>query len=219
MSLMHFDFVFCERWFGDGEIQPLNIASNLILFVYAWMILRADKIEAGGVRPETRVFIFLMSMMAVSSMIWHATLWPAGLIMDMSAILLTCCSGIWIWLRSHLGVQVRLSILCVIMFLLITTLARDIGPEIEWLYAGGFMPVAVLIFGLGMHQMYLRQAKAAAFLITASVMIAAGLYFRIIDLRVCEIIPTGTHIFWHILASSAVYLFYRAYQTLHKQTY
>jgi len=54
--------------------------------------------------------------------------------------------------------------------------------------------------------LHIKRRAAATYFLIASVLGMVSLFFRVVDVEVCEEIPFGTHFIWHIMNSILLYI-------------
>ncbi len=188
------EFQYCEISRFGAITQPMNVAGNLgflLLFLISWYRLGMTALTISA------MLIF------IGSSLWHATLHPVGLLLDITPILLWVILFLWAITKHTLPQSYRWFMIMVFLFgsLIVTKLTADSIPMRSGIFVvGGFL---LFMAGCFMDR-YNRQY--AFLLISSSFWLILAIIARLIDVPLCDYTPLGlgTHWLWHLCASFAL---------------
>jgi hypothetical protein len=109
----------------------------------------------------------------------------------------------WIYGRRVIRISTGNLVAVVVIFLV----SAYFGRQFPNLYNGSliYAPALMLLIALGIY--HYRHARSHRFLLLwAAGVFLLSLFFRTIDMAVCEYIPFGTHFLWHLFNGVLVYL-------------
>jgi hypothetical protein len=193
---------YCERTAPGLLAEPLNAITNASFLIAAWAAwLLATR--TGHTSSGIRVLVLLAISVGIGSGLWHTV--PNGwtLTLDIIPILVFLVWFFWLYLRDVARVPTPWSIASILIFLVLSTSAQQLGGVLH----GAFYYTPALLFLLAIGVYHVRNRATARYLLLA----AAGVYslalvFRTMDLEVCSAFPIGTHFLWHSLNGLAAYL-------------
>jgi hypothetical protein len=195
----------CER-LQDGLFEePFNTLSNLVFFVVAYFLVKNHKN-----RPLlANVLIALVLCFAVGSIIFHSSARMWGALMDsvpiaLYSIIYVVAFGRQIMRTNWLGVLALLGLFIGIYF------------GVKYLYLGSthgkmpdgyvtMIPVVYYLFILT-GLMYLFKNQSAPVFLKITFVALAAVFFRGLDMMLCDKFALGTHWLWHVLAGGMIYL-------------
>lgn len=191
--------IYCERTSPAYWAEPLNALSNLA-FVAAGLagLAAARRAEADG---WTRLLCWWVIAIGIGSWLFHthATVWAgfADTLPIWSFVVVYFAFGLRRFFgRSWRGVLAILSAglagTVVVMWAIPAGFVRATGGSIQYLPA----LVALVAFSIFLR---LTRRPAAAPILIATLVFCISLFFRTIDMLVCDSFPPGTHFLWHLL--------------------
>lgn len=190
-------FEYCESVSGFLFDQPLNVISNLAFFVVA-----AGLFKLG----HQRTTVILAAVIGVGSCIWHITMQPYGLALDIGSIAVFMAYEGTLFLRRHLNLIPSIAGAAMVSVLVIAALFKGFWPSVFLQSTGAFLPIVGFLVALA----FLTKTANKAYLLSAAGFLSAAMVFRIIDMPLCDTIPFGTHFLWHIFAAITLYFFVRS---------
>ena len=112
---------------------------------------------------------------------------------------------VFLWIYGRMIMQVAVVKLAV--FATLYLVAACLGRQFPQLLNGSlvYAPALVLLAGLGFYH-YRHAARHRSVMLWACGVLLLSLFFRTIDMTVCESLPLGTHFLWHILNGLVVFL-------------
>lgn len=216
-------FSYCERGLDPGFwAEPLNAISNagflLAGLVHLWLWRRQSRAER-----QTMVALFsaILIGIGIGSFLFHtlATRWAA--IADVAPIGIFMLSYWAYAVRRYLGANWAIVVLATVGFAASLWLAGEVRcPPAGGLALGGsgtclngslgYAP-ALLAMPLIGTVAASRRHPAAPLLFAAGAVFAVSLTLRSLDFALCEALALGdyrigTHLFWHLLNATTLYL-------------
>jgi drug/metabolite transporter (DMT)-like permease len=200
-------FELCERTSNSIWAEPLNGLTSFGFFLVAFMLYQLYKkhpMLKEGRYWDIRLMIGLVGVLGVGSTLFHALSSRWAEIMDIVPIV----SFIVVFFFSALVRVLKCNWLQVatgfIAFLGLTNMLVSYFPgamndSIAYLSAMTALVTIALYLNMA------RRPSARMFLL-AAVLGCVSLFFRSIDMYVCEQIPLGTHFLWHVCNSVIIYI-------------
>lgn len=184
---------YCERLDPSYWAEPINAITNAAFLIAAWFMWR----RSAGV-PLARALVVILFAIGVGSFLFHthAQVWAA--IADVVPILLFILVYIFAINRDVWGFGPIAALGLTALFL---PYAAATVPVFQLLPIGGtagYAPVPTLIL---IYAFLLRRREpmlACGFVIGAGILLLS-MTMRTIDEPLCNLIPMGTHYWWHIL--------------------
>ncbi len=196
--------IYCETpaLVASFAVEPINTWSNL--FIIAVGLLAITIVARRPGRPHGRslwILAILLTITGVGSFLWHGWREPGFLILDAVPGALFLFIAAYLWMRRFYSRTVAL--VGVIAFALLEALSAAYGADaLSHQYAVVSMaPVLALTSAWLIARTYGESLRAAALGGGALALALAAIYFRSIDLSVCETFAIGTHFIWHLLLS------------------
>lgn len=195
--------LYCERTTAGLWAEPFNVTSNIAFVIAAWalwQLRRHPRVPA----PLAARLAGLCAVIAAGSTTFHMLATPWARVLDELPITLFQITFIWLYSRRVLRLTTG-AVLLLIGGLLVTSLVA------RQLFAGvlnGSLPYfPALVLSLAFGVSHVRTHRHGRWtLLAASAVFVVAVYLRSIDNLVCASFPTGTHVFWHLLAALVVYL-------------
>ena len=194
--------LYCERLDPGLWAEPINAATNLAFVVAAIAIWR-QAVRLDSLSSGIWLLIGLMIAIGFGSGLFHtfATNWAR--ILDILPILLFQVAFLWTYGRRIIRLSTGNLIAMVVIFLF----SAYLGRQFPHLLNGSliYVPALVLLMGLGIYH-YRHARNHRSLLLWATGVFLLSLFFRTIDMAVCEYVPFGTHFLWHLFNGVLVYL-------------
>jgi hypothetical protein len=209
-------FSYCERGSDSGFwAEPANAISNaafLVAALVAFAIWRARRRSGAANRPGTveLALIALVGVIGIGSFLFHtlATRWAA--IADTAPIGLFMLAYL-----AYAGLRyVRAGAIGTVLLLVAFVAAHPLLMRLPALHAYGasvgYMPAWIALAGMGLWAAA-RRHPSAGYLLSGAVVFAASLTARTMDATLCRATviggnPLGTHVYWHILNATLLFL-------------
>lgn len=201
--------MYCERVGPEFWSEPINALSNLAIVLSAgvllWLFHRDNRADRGD--PALWVLIFLVFLVGVGSGLFHTFAVRWAMWADVIPITVFTVVYAYLALRRFMCLSVQASLIWTIVMLVLTAAL----PEITGLAGSTYVPAMVGMLGAGLLLLYRdRRDLNGKALSIAGCVFAVALGFRTLDMPLCELIPSGTHYFWHLLDAVALYILTRA---------
>ncbi len=202
MMHRHID-IYCERVGPEFWAEPLNAVSNLAFILAGGLLVVAFRREGATLRsdPAIAALIGLVFFIGVGSGLFHtfAVVW------SMLADVIPIAAFILLYMYLALRRLVMLPLQACLLILLVV-LALVIAMPLLFGFSVSTYAVALAAMILVGGFLHFRRGHPAGLpiLITAGVF-ATSLSLRTIDLPLCEVLPIGTHYFWHVLNAVVLY--------------
>ena len=184
---------YCERLDPGYWAEPINAITNAAFVIAALVMWR----RSAGV-PLARVLVVILFAIGVGSYLFHthAQVWAA--LLDVIPILLFILVYIFAINRDVWGFGTWGALGLTAVFF---PYAAATVPVFQLLPIGGtagYAPVPLLILIYAVLLRWREPELARGFVIGAGILIVS-MTMRTIDEPLCELIPMGTHYWWHIL--------------------
>ncbi len=188
--------VYCERTVPEYWAEPVNAVTNaaflLAAAVMGWR-LRGARLPLGW------ALVWVLAVIGVGSFLFHTHANRLTGLLDVLPILTFILIYLFAATRDFLGAQPWVAVLAVLAFLPYVALTVPLFRLVPVLGASAvYLPVPALI--LAYAALLARRAPAAAWgLALGAGILLVSLFFRSIDMAVCDVFPLGTHFMWHLL--------------------
>ncbi len=219
-------FLYCERGLDPSFwAEPFNALSNASFLLAAFFAWRHDKGQ-GGSDAAVVGLIALTGIIGAGSFLFHtiATRWAA--VADVVPIGMFMLAYIVFALRRFAGANWLIVALGLVFFLVCVRIAMSLpcGPGLLPITSAAgraclngsmmYIPSWISLAGMAIYLAAQRQ-PAAGYLAKATVILAASILFRSIDIEVCALTELagrarGTHAAWHLLNGLMIYALLRA---------
>lgn len=201
--------MYCERVGPEFWSEPINALSNLAIIISAGFLVlffyrdkRADRSD-----PVLWFLIFLVFLVGVGSGLFHTFAVRWAMWADVIPITVFTVVYAYFALRRFVRLSLQASLIWTVVMLVLTAGL----PDITGLSGSTYVPAMVGMLGAGLLLLYRdRRDPNGKALSIAGCVFAAALGFRTLDMPLCELIPSGTHYFWHLLDAVALYILTRA---------
>jgi Ceramidase len=197
----------CERNDGGVFAEPLNLLTNsgfIIVAIALFCYYRRHPDLKGMKIYDIHCLTGLVFCIGVCSTLFHMFPGPVTELIDMVPIVLF----INLFFLSAIVRIVKCStigtVVCYLAFagsthILVTYFPNALNDSIAYLSTMTSLIVIALYLNLK------RRTTARMFLVAAIIGVVS-LFFRSIDIAVCDVIPTGTHFLWHSCNALLIYI-------------
>lgn len=195
--------IYCETALnptGAFPAEPVNALTSFFPFITGllamWYLWRT-----GNRSWVPWTLAILTALTGLGSVAWHAHRTPFTLFIDAFPGVIYFCLLVAVWMIHisnrwiALGAGVALA---AFIFLVPLSVKQQ------------YMIPMIVFFGLlALSFLFLTWQRQRSALVYALPMVGCGLaaaVLRTLDLHVCDVIPVGTHFFWHLFLGTAAYL-------------
>lgn len=187
---------YCERTGPEYWAEPVNALTNGAFLVAAGVM--AWRLR-GARMPLARALVVVLAMIGLGSFLFHTHANRLTGLMDVLPILTFILLYIFAATRDFLGARPWLAALAVLAFLPYAALTVPLLRAVPVLGASaGYLPVPLLILVYAVFLARRAPGTARGLAIGAGILLVS-LFFRSIDMVVCDALPMGTHFLWHLL--------------------
>jgi len=194
--------LYCERCGPGFWAEPVNALTNISFLIAAFFASRLA-VRQKFLTLEISTAIALAVAVGVGSFLFHTFADTLTVWLDIVPIVLLQCWIVWLYARRVM----QLSLAVVIGLLLILVGGGAAGTQVPHILNGslGYFPALLILAWLGIWHLRHRKTEPGVLLL-ATGCLSLALIFRTIDMRVCPVMPVGTHFLWHLLNGGTVYL-------------
>lgn len=187
---------YCERTDPDYWSEPVNAVTNAAFLIAA--LVMAWRLR-GHTLPLAWAMVAVLACIGVGSYLFHTHANSLTALLDVLPILGFILLYIFAATRDFLGARPWVAGVVTLGFIPYAALLVPVFSLIPGLgSSAGYMPVPLLILGYGVLLRRRFPETARGMAIGAGILLLS-LFFRTIDLPVCERLPLGTHFLWHVL--------------------
>ncbi|MDU8945383.1 ceramidase domain-containing protein [Ovoidimarina sediminis] len=187
---------YCERLDPGFWAEPLNAVSNIAFLIAAYVMWRRSRADGF---PIVTLLIAILTSIGIGSFLFHtfATRWAA--LADVLPIALFILIYLYAANRYFWGLGSALSAIGTAAFIPYAALTVPVFQALPFFaISAAYWPVPVLI--LAYAAALARSAPQTALgLAIGGSLLCLSLVLRSLDEPLCETIPVGTHIWWHVL--------------------
>lgn len=219
---------YCERIDAGFWAEPLNAVSNVAFIIAAAAAFLRWRRAGAGDGPALGL-ILLVATVGVGSFLFHTFANRWSRLADVIPIVVVIYSYFGLAMRRFLGLRMLAALAATAAFAVLNA-----GFMQGWVAAFGargldlannsigYFPAALALFGVGGALIgpaaraasspalaAARRGAGRALLVAGSVFVLS-LFFRIVDLAVCDRAPFGTHFLWHLLNALVLFILVEA---------
>jgi hypothetical protein len=195
---------YCERLDSSFWAEPLNALSNLAFIVAGLILLRqwrkSDARDVIGLLLVINVLVI-----GVGSFLFHtfANRWSA--LADVLPITVFIHGYLAVALRHYLGFKWWQAVAATAIFFAASPLLGAVIVNVLGSSAF-YVPALLAIFAVAAAA---GNRQVATSLRNAGIVFAISIAFRALDMPMCEGLPQGTHLLWHLLNGIVLFLLVR----------
>jgi hypothetical protein len=188
---------YCERLDASYWAEPVNAVTNAAFVIAAVLVWRRL-----GERhdPGARLLVLVLAAIGIGSYLFHthAQIW--SLMADVLPIQAFILIYVYLATTRFFDLPRWAGAAAVVLFFPYAALVSQgvtalVGPLNG---SVGYVPVPILIAGYALALRARAPATARGLAIGAGIL-TVSLFFRTIDVAVCDAFPLGTHFLWHVL--------------------
>lgn len=190
---------YCERTGPELWSEPLNALTNLAFIAAGiWGLVLARR---HGTGRFAEVLAWMAILVGLGSGLFHT--WANGLTKwgDILPIALFVFAYTLFALRRYLGLGRVMTVVAFVAFYAVAGFVTWMVPQ--WLVEAtngstGYLPALLALVALGGWIAWAGH-PAGRYMVAGGIIFIVAVACRIVDMRVCEAMPTGTHFLWHTL--------------------
>jgi hypothetical protein len=209
---------YCERTGAGFWDEPLNALSNGAFLIAAALLLarehRAKTRRAAAPDPVARALAGLVGVIGIGSFLFHTLAVRWAELADVLPIALFIHAYFFVALHRLLGLRAGVALGPTLAFagaaaafepVLSTLAGRPLGPPTNGSIA--YAPALLALLGIGaiLRAGTPAQSRAGTALFGIAGLFLVSLTARTLDPVLCPVLPTGTHLVWHILNAGVLY--------------
>ncbi len=194
---------YCERLGPEFLAEPVNAFTNIAFLIATFLLLR-NYYRSEVRRPLLCVTIIVVGAIGIGSFLFHtfATRWAA--LADVIPIMLSMLLLLILLLHGVFRLRWWVCLLLILGFFAAGPLAGMVIP-FDMNGSEGYVP-SLLTMCIAAIFTRTHAPILTHHLLLASVLLAASLTFRSVDMMVCDSFPLGTHFMWHVLNGAMFYV-------------
>lgn len=198
--------LYCERTDAALWAEPLNALSNLAFVAAAYLAWRCA-VRHGRTSAGIRLLIALLLAIALGSFLFHVFANTLTAVLDVTPIVAFQLAFLWLYSGTVIRVERSAQLLASGLLLALLVGAAWLATAVHGSLA--YVPALLALLVLGIyHQRHAVSGRGL--LLLAAALFAAALILRTVDIPLCDRIPIGTHLWWHLLNGVVLYLSLRA---------
>ena len=199
--------LYCEQPYCNAFFEPLNTLTNLF-FILAGIVLLVKLKKRNRLNLFSGYFSIILITIGIGSFAWHFHRTSFSLASDSFPIMLFVISYLVAYV-FYVTKKLFFRVLLILSFFAYTYLLGSLLRELNWsfLYHGGLSyGTAISYFAvMQIHNLYFKIPLVRQSLFITGVFLIS-LFFRQIDLMLCDSWGQGTHFVWHTLNALTLYL-------------
>ena len=194
---------YCEFVSNFWLHEPLNAITNFGFLIGAYFLYRFIKINKCNLRLGV-ILIGQMVILGLGSLAWHSYRSVPTLLLDEIPIYIFIIFAFYFLIkslaRSH-KITLTISFFSALIYYIIFAYIPGVNVS-----NGVLKYVFALLIFLILNTLIIRKFGPEYNFFLPLGIFTSAIIFRIVDLYVCSIFPSGTHFIWHILITLTVYL-------------
>jgi hypothetical protein len=203
---------YCERTAQGLLGEPLNLVTNLSFIIAGLSILKFVKKNPHiQQRPGSQLLPVLMITIGLGSALFHslANLWSMWA--DIIPIGVFVLTYLWLFLRHEAKVSPLASIMLFVSFFLLSFVCSKLADGQAANGGEAYFGTWITLFGISCY--YGGRGDPRKFLVvgSAALTFSLSLFFRTVDMRLCDQWSMGTHLLWHVFNGVVLFLVTKAY--------
>ena len=195
--------IYCERTDATFWSEPVNALTNIAFLVAAFFAYKAYK--QGDSSPRgSLALVMMLAVIGIGSFLFHTFANTISMFADIIPIVIFILISFYIITRSVLGFSPRKTILFYTLFILINYASIRIFGRHALNGSIQYIPTLLTLAALTIISFKTAKDSAKCFFIAVCA-ITTSVYFRSIDMDICQEIPLGSHYMWHLLNGLGLY--------------
>ncbi|WP_407524013.1 hypothetical protein [Methylobacterium oryzisoli] len=204
---------YCERTGTGFWDEPLNALSNGAFLIAAALLLAQER-RAMAPDPVARALAGLVGVIGIGSFLFHTLAVRWAELADVLPIALFIHAYFFVALHRLLGFRAGVALGLTLAFAgaaagfepaLSALAGRPLGPPTNDSIA--YAPAFLALLGIGavLRAGTPAQGRAGTALFGIAGLFLVSLTARTLDPVLCPVLPTGTHLVWHLLNAGVLY--------------
>ena len=187
---------YCERTDPGFWAEPLNAVTNAAFLIAAFVMWRRSR---DAEMPVARLLVAILGAIGVGSFLFHTFATRLAALADVVPIAVFILVYVYAANRYFWRLRPVWSGVATLAFLPYAALTVPAFQSIAFLeISAAYWPVPLLIFAYA-AALAGRMPETARGLAIGAGILCLSLVLRSLDEILCDAIPIGTHIWWHIL--------------------
>jgi len=203
--------IYCEQPVFSSFFEPFNTITNLF-FVIAGILLICQFKKSKKLNVKALYLSILLIVIGTGSFAWHLYRTNFTLLIDSIPIGIFILSYLYLYLvktTKNFYLRIALYIGFYIYTILLSVLLENLTSTVIFGNGGLGYIIAISYFIILQVYNYLKFKIIVKKSLIISFIFLVSIFFRQIDITICNLIGIGTHFLWHILNSLVLYLFVR----------
>ncbi len=198
--------IYCERTDPSFWAEPVNALTNAA-FLIAAIVAYAQWRRSGERDWPVLALVVLVAVIGAGSFIFHTVATQGAELFDTVPIAVFIYAYLFFALRRFLEMGPFTAVALLIAFAALSVAEGMLVPAyaLNGSHAYLLALAATLVIGW-----LARRRQAGPLILAAGATLALSLFFRSIDMTMCQVFPLGTHFLWHLLNAGVLYLLLRA---------
>ena len=206
--------LYCERVQIGLFGEPLNLVTNICFIIAAVLLLRRQFLNKS---PWTHKLLSLTALIVgLGSALFHSFAVYWAQLADVIPIGFFLCYFIFLFFWQVEQKSLAVSLGVVLGFLGSIALCFSF---LQFQFLGNSQNYIPVLFVLVYLALTRTDTRIRNFFLAAASMFLAALTFRAVDIRVCSIIPFGSHFLWHVFNSGVIYVAIRGLEEQYWQNF
>ena len=196
---------YCERGNSSGFfVEPINVFTSFAFLIAGFFANRLLK-NKGIKSKELLILPWFLAVTGIGSFIYHTARNSITLIFDAVPTFLFLLYVLFLILKQLFGNKIK-AFVALIGFICLEIASSIFLPKDS--LNGSIAHIATIIFAILLGWLLIKRygSRVKLLIICLISLYVVAVFFRSIDLWICQFIPIGTHFLWHILAASVGYL-------------
>lgn len=214
MNLSEFAGRYCERAGPGFWDEPLNAISNMAFILAAIAAFLLWQRQSRRDYPSLLLIAVGFSV-GIGSFLFHTHTTHWTWLADVIPIAIFIGGYLLLTLHRFLGFSLITSIVLLAIYEALTYGILKLVPPTFLNRATGYLLALAALIATG-GPLYFRsrlakaQREAGRALLLAAVLFGISLFWRTIDVSICQSVPVGTHFLWHVFNALVIYVLLRA---------
>jgi hypothetical protein len=198
---------YCERLDESFWAEPLNALSNVSFLAAASLLFLHWRRSGQGLAGL--VLVVNVMVIGIGSFLFHtfANRWSS--LADVLPITVFINLYLALAVKSYLQFRWWSATLLTLAFLLASPLVGEVLRPLVGSSAF-YVPALIAIFAVAAAARH-KSANLSNSLIAAGVIFCVSIYYRAVDLPICDLHTQGTHARWHLLNGVVLFVLVRTY--------
>lgn len=202
--------LYCERMDASFWAEPLNAISNGAFLLAALFAYRLHKRQMTKFNGYFMGLLILVASIGVGSFLFHTFANRYTEVVDTVPIWAFVVMYVWLSIRIIFKASIRKMALIMSLVMGLSYLGFNLAQSThstKLVFLNGSLQYApavffLLVFTITLHK---KRPHLVSFAMSACGLFLLSLFFRTIDIHVCESFSMGSHFLWHSLNGMMLY--------------